>query len=131
MKKKLMLATLIVLGLGVSGCAGSRSIIKEFDVEGNVIKETVTDSSVIEHLTEATRDKSIFIWESGWMAYISCAVATPEDPSPTVKMFAGKADKGYISLHKDNQTGLEKVAEIIQATKQDLTITKDGISETK
>ena len=126
MKKSLIIGACCTMLL--SGCAGSKSIIKEFDVEGNIIKETTTNTSVIEHVIEGTKNKNVIIWESGWMAYISCSTATLEDPTPTVKMFAGKADKGYISLHKDNQTDLNNVAEIINATKQDLQISKDGIN---
>ena len=126
MKKSLIVGACCAMLL--SGCVGSKSIIREFDVEGNITKETTTNTSVIEHVIEGTKNKNVIIWESGWMAYISCSAATLEDPTPTVKMFAGKADKGYISLHKDNQSSLENIAEIIQSTKQDLQITTAGIN---
>ena len=62
-------------------------------------------------------------------AYISGSTATNDDPTPHVKMFAGKTDKGVISA-LPTQTGWEGIAETVKATKYDLRITPDGVNST-
>jgi hypothetical protein len=94
-----------------------------------VVKTTVTSESVVSTLTKSTKDKTVIAWESGWAAYISASAATQEDPTPTVKMFAGKTDKGLISAHKDQQ-GWDKLPDVIRATKYELQLTAEGMKST-
>lgn len=114
----------------LTGCLSpTQSTITEFDREGRIIKTTVSSESVIKTLTDSTGNKTVIAWESGWMAYISMSTATTEDPTPTVKMFAGKADKGLISA-LPGQKNWNGIAQAILATKQDLMITTEGFSNT-
>jgi hypothetical protein len=109
-----------------TGCTSTQSTITEFDKDGKVVKTTVTSESVVSTLTKSTKDKTVIAWESGWAAYIAASMATTEDPTPSVKMFAGKTDKGIISAHKD-QKDWSNLAEVIKATKYDLEVSATGV----
>lgn len=114
----------------LAGCTATKSVITEFDpTTGKTVKVTETAESVVSTLTQSTKDKTIIAWESGWAAYISASMATTEDPTPSVKMFAGKTDKGIISAHKD-QKSWDKLAEVIKATKYELELSTDGMKST-
>lgn len=113
----------------MTGCTATKSTVTEFDKDGKVVKTTVTSESVVSTLTKSTKDKTVIAWESGWAAYISASAATQKDPTPTVKMFAGKTDKGMISAHKD-QKSFDKLPEVIKATKYDLKVTGTGVDST-
>ena len=103
----------------VAGCAATRSVITEYDAAGNVSRITESSESVIRTVTASTQGKTVVMWEDGWAAYISVSSGTTEDPTPHGKIFAGKVNKGAISI-LPNQTGLPGIARIIQATKSDL-----------
>ena len=118
-------AILLVVVL-LSGCSTTRSVVKEFDVAGNIVKETVTTDSVVKELTASTAGKTVIVWENGWAAYLSISTATIEDPTPTGKMFAGKTAKGLISA-LPNQNW-ENLPEVIRATREDLNVSAQGIS---
>lgn len=118
-----------LLALAVTGCTATKSTIREFDAEGKVVKETVTSESVVTSLTKSTQGKTVVMWQSGWSAYLSCSGATTEDPTPTVKMGAGKIDSGLISALPE--TKWEGLPEVIAATRQDLVVSAEGISNTQ
>jgi hypothetical protein len=124
MKKNILaaVAALVVL----TGCTATQSTVTEYDKDGKVVKTTVTSESVISTLTKSTKDKTVIAWESGWAAYISASAATQEDPTPTVKLFAGKTDKGIISAHKD-QKEWSNIAGVIKSTKYDLEVSATGV----
>ena len=110
-----------------AGClAPTQTTVKEYDADGKITKETITSESVVSSLTESTKDKTIILWESGWAAYLSASTATMENPTPTVKMFAGKTDRGLISAIKGQK--FDGMAEVINATKYDLSVSADGIA---
>lgn len=127
MKSIITILLVSVAMVMMTGCAATTSTVTEFDKDGKVIKTTVTSESVVSTLTQSTKDKTVIAWESGWAAYISASTATQEDPTPTVKMFAGKTDKGIISAHKD-QASWDKISEVIRATKYELTVSPTGIN---
>ena len=118
-----------IAALVFTGCTATQSTITEFDKDGKVVKTTVTSESVVSTLTKSTANKTVIAWESGWAAYISASMATTEDPTPSVKMFAGKTDKGIISAHKEQQSW-DKLAEVIKATKYELELSADGMKST-
>ena len=123
------IATLMLVLLA-TGCASTSSTILEYDAGGNVVKRTETSESVIKTVTDSTKNKSVIVWEDGWAAYISVSSGTAEDPTPHGKLFAGKVNKGAISILPD-QTALPGIAKIIQATKSDITASlTDGVSAT-
>lgn len=125
-----MVAALFTV-LVFSGCSAmsNKSVITEYGADGAVVKVIETSESVVTKITESSKGKTVIAWESGWMAYISGSAATTEDPTPTVKMFAGKSDKGAISA-LPNQKNWDGIAKVIQATKQDLEVSASGISNT-
>ena len=111
----------------LTGCAATKSTITEYDASGNILKKTETSESVISSVTKSTQNKSVIIWEDGWAGYISVSSGTMDDPTPHGRIFAGKINKGAVSL-LPNQSGLPGIAKIIQATKSDLSIGLDGAS---
>lgn len=103
----------------LSACTSTTSTILEYDETGNLIKRTESSESVIKTVTDSTKNKSVIVWEDGWAAYFSVSSGTAEDPTPHGKLFAGKVNKGAISILPD-QTALPGIAKIIQATKSDI-----------
>ena len=128
MKTKLFTLLLPLLAITLfmlTGCAATRSTITEYDASGNILKKTETSESVISSVTKSTQNKSVIIWEDGWAGYISVSSGTMDDPTPHGRIFAGKINKGAVSL-LPNQSGLPGIAKIIQATKSDLSVGLDG-----
>lgn len=127
MKTIFYLAAVAVL---LTGCTATKTIVTELDpATGKAVKVTETTESVVSTLTHSTANKTVIAWESGWAAYISASMATTEDPTPSVKMFAGKTDKGIISAHKD-QKEWSNLAKVIKATKYELELSTDGMKST-
>ena len=129
MKKFMFVAAMCIGCVILTGCASTRSIITEYDNAGNITRRTETSESVIKTMTTATENKTVIMWEDGWAGYISMSSGTTEDPTPHGKIFAGKTNKGWISI-LPNQQGLPGIARIIQATKSDVAVSLDGISAT-
>ena len=123
--------TTVLLGaflmLCLTGCTATKSTTVTYDAEGRITSRTESQESVVKEITASTAGKTVIAWESGWAAYISGSTATNDDPTPHVKMFAGKTDKGLISA-LPNQTGWEGIAETVKATKYDLQLTPNGVS---
>lgn len=117
----------------LTGClTGTTSVVTEYDTAtGKITKVTETGESVVKSITQSTKDKTCIAWESGWSAYISASTATTEDPTPTVKMGAGKVDKGAISLHTEHKEIQTVLPQIIQATRESLTVSPDGVQSQK
>lgn len=113
-----------------SGCTGTQSTVTEYDAAGTIIKQTVSSESVIDTITKSTANKTVIMWEDGWTGYIAVSSGTTEDPTPHGKIFAGKVNKGAISV-LPNQQNLPGIAKIIQATKSDIRLSlTDGVSAT-
>ena len=110
-----------------AGCASTHSTITEYDAAGNIVKKTERSESVIHTVTKSTQNKTVVMWEDGWAAYISASSGTTEDPTPHGKLFAGKTNKGAISI-LPNQQGLPGIARIVQATKSGLAAELSGVS---
>ena len=126
----LYLAGVLLFGLLLSGCAATRSTITEYDAAGNILKKTETSESIIATVTKSTQGKTVVMWEDGWAGYISISSGTTEDPTPHGKIFAGKVNKGAVSI-LPNQQNLLGIAKIIQATKSDVSLSlTDGVSAT-
>lgn len=120
----------ITLGISLTGCLSpTQTVITDYGADGKIVKETVTSESVIKSVTDSTKDKSVIVWESGWIAYMSATTATAENPSPTFKIGAGKIDKGAITLHKYHKE--ISIPEVIKATRSELEVTTTGVTEKK
>lgn len=109
------------------GCTATKSTTITYDKDGNVTSRVETQSSVVKEITESTKGKTVVAWESGWAAYISGSTATNDDPTPHVKMFAGKTDKGVISA-LPNQEHWDGIAQAIRATKYELQVNASGVT---
>ena len=121
----LLLPLLAVALFVLTGCAATRSTITEYDATGNILKKTESSESIIATVTKSTQNKTVVMWEDGWAGYISISSGTTEDPTPHGKIFAGKVNKGAVSI-LPNQQNLLGIAKIIQATKSDLSVGLDG-----
>jgi len=112
------------------GCfAPTRTVVREFDGEGRLLRESESSESVVEALAKATASKSVAVWESGWAAYLTATAATLENPTPQVRLFAGKTDRGMISA-LPGETHWAEIAEAIQATKYDFSVGSEGVRST-
>ncbi len=109
-----------------AGCTATETVIREYDAEGNLLKKTYTSESLVKDITESTKNKTLVVWENGWAAYLSASTATNDDPTPTVKMWAGKASKGVISALPD-QPNWSGIASTITATREDLRVSPSAI----
>lgn len=124
---KILCVVAVFIAVCCAGClAPTQTTVREYDADGKISKETVTSESVVSSLVESTQNKTIVLWESGWAAYMSASTATMENPTPTVKMFAGKTDRGLISALKGQK--FDGMAEVIHATKYDFSVSADGIA---
>ena len=109
-----------------AGCTATETVIREYDAEGNLLKKTYTSESLVKDITESTKNKTLVVWENGWAAYLSASTATNDDPTPTVKMWAGKASKGVISALPDQQNW-DGIAATVTATREDLRVSPSAI----
>ena len=126
----LYLVGLLLFGLLLTGCAATQSTITEYDAAGNILKKTESSESIIATVTKSTQGKTVVMWEDGWAGYISISSGATEAPTPHGKIFAGKVNKGAISI-LPNQSGLPGIAKIIQATKSDVSVSlTDGVTST-
>ena len=129
MQKSTITAAIAVIAAIMTGCTSTESVITEFDAAGKITRRTETSESVIKTISKGTANKSVIIWEDGWAGYISVSAGTIEDPTPHGKIFAGKTNKGWISI-LPNQQNLPGIAKIIQATQSDVAVSLEGITAT-
>jgi len=127
--KPIFVAIFFLLIVFFTGCSTTNTVTT-YDSAGNIVKIEEVETGAIDKLIESVKDKSLVIWKSGWAAYVAASPATTQDPTPTVKMFAGKIDEGYISVHKDAEDiDWDGVAKAISATNKSLNISVAGIKE--
>ena len=120
-----MLAMLAMVLL--TGCV-THSVVTTYDKDGKIVTVTDASSDVVDKITKSTGDKSLFVKKSGWAAYLSVSMSTTDDPTPTGKIWAGKVDNIYISLHKDqDKISYDNLAKVIQAMESNLTVTAPGV----
>ena len=129
MQKATIAAVIAVIAAVMTGCTSTESIITEFDAAGKITRRTETSESVIKTISKGTANKSVIIWEDGWAGYISVSAGTIEDPTPHGKIFAGKTNKGWVSI-LPNQQNMPGIAKIIQTTKSDVAVSLEGITAT-
>ena len=127
--QKATIAAIAVIAAVMTGCTSTESVITEFDAAGKITRRTETSESVIKTISKGTANKSVIIWEDGWAGYISVSAGTIEDPTPHGKIFAGKTNKGWVSI-LPNQQNLAEIAKIIKATKSDVAVSLKGIAAT-
>ena len=120
-----MFAMLVMVVL--SGCV-THSILTTYDKDGKIATVTNASSDIVDKITQSTKDKTVIAWSSGWAGYLSVSMSTEEDPTPTGKIFAGKVDRGYMSIHKDQKDlNWDGIAKAISATSKSLGVSSPGI----
>lgn len=130
MRKLILFFLCGTLGVLLSACASTSSTILEYDASGNVVKRTETSESVIKTITDSTKGKTIIAWDNSWLAGLSISTATTEDPTPTIKILAGRNDKGVINLLPEHN--ISALIEVIPAIRAgDLTLGISGVTATK
>ncbi len=129
MRKLILFFIFSSLGVLLSACASTSSTILEYDASGNVVKRTETSESVIKTITDSTKGKTIIAWDNSWLAGLSVSTATIEDPTPTIKILAGRNDKGVINVLPQHDISVFK--EIIPAIRAgDLNAGVTGVTST-
>lgn len=130
MRKLILFFLCGTVGVLLSACASTSSTILEYDASGNVVKRTETSESVIKTITDSTKGKTIIAWDNSWLAGLSISTATTEDPTPTIKILAGRNDKGVINLLPEHN--ISALIEVIPAIRAgDLTLGISGVTATK
>ena len=127
MKKTIIMIALSAVMTVLSGCASTSSTVFEFDPDGKVVKETRTTESVMQTLINSTKNKSVVLWEDSLTAYMSVSGGTVDDPTPHGKIFAGKVNRGAVTLLPE-QEDVANIAKVIHATKRDVELTFDKVS---
>ena len=127
MRKLIITSVSAVALLTIPGCfSPTSSTITEYDADGRITRQTVTSESVVKTVVESTKDKSVFVWDNSWLAYLAVTTSTAEDPTPTMRMGVGRADKGAATIHKDHDlTLLPAIVEAIRAG--EISISGSGI----
>ena len=120
-----LLASALIAAI-CAGCTATETVIREYDAEGNLLKKTYASESLVKDITESTKNKTLVVWENGWAAYLSASTATNDDPTPTVKMWAGKTSKGVISA-LPNQQNWDGIASTITATRENLRVSPSAM----
>ena len=111
----ILLFALLAFALSACGTLTNKTTVTEYDADGKAIRTTVTNEAVASKLMESTKDKTVVLWDNSFLAYISASAATVDDPTPTVRMGLGRADKGMITIHKGHN--LKYAPDIIKATR--------------
>lgn len=130
MKKTIIMIAFSAVMTVLSGCASTSSTVFEFDPDGKVVKETRTTESVMQTLINSTKNKSVVLWEDSLTAYMSVSGGTVDDPTPHGKIFAGKVNRGAVTLLPD-QEDVANIAKVIHATKSDVELTFDKVSSSR
>lgn len=126
----LMFMFACVLVALLCGC-GTTSKVWEFDKDGKAISYTETDADIVGSIIEATKNKTIIAWHSGWVFGVSGSPGTYEDPTPHVKLLCGKHDDGYISIKDSGKDTYDwkNIAKVIEATNKSLNVSATGAKE--
>ncbi len=123
----ILLFALLAFALSACGTLTNTSTITELDASGRAIRTTVTNEAVASKLMESTKDKTVVLWDNSFLAYVSASTATVDDPTPTVRMGLGRADKGLMTIHKGHN--LKYAPDIIKSIRAGtISLTLTGIT---
>jgi len=105
----------MLAGFG-SGCL-STTKVTEYDLAtGKVAKVTETSEPIVGQITKSTKDKTVFMWESGWYAQIVAEFTGSSSALPNFDFKGGNLDKGLLTIHKD-QANMTNLADCIKAAR--------------
>lgn len=128
-KAMLMVLTVAMVGF-LTGCSSMK--MTTYDKDGKIVSIEEVSTDIAGSIVQSTKDKTVIMWESGWCAYFTASPGTMEDPTPTVKGFGGKVDKGYIGVYKDHaNANFDGLAKVIAATSKTIGVSAQGITEKK
>ena len=131
MRKLMSLGILMATFVILVGC--TTTTLTTYDpITKQIASVEVKESDIVDKITQSTKDKTLIVWRSGWAAYVSASPGTTDDPTPHGKLFAGKYDDGYMSIHKDHvvkDIPWDDIAKIISATRGNLSVTASGIND--
>lgn len=116
--KKLLLGVFVLFFM--AGCYSTSEItVKEFDLQGNVTKETTTKSkeNIIETLAVQNKDKTFIIFRKMYMVGLEVTPASTSTESfLSLKCVYLDNNTGLASIVKDQQN-MDKIADIVSVMK--------------
>jgi len=123
-----LLVALVTL-FALAGCT-TATTVTEYTPDGKVVKTTVAERDIVEKITESTKDKMVLAWSNGWAAYLKAEVTevTSGTVTPTGEIFAGKLNKGYLSIPKGFKASGIDIPAIIAGTHENLSVGFTGAS---
>ena len=117
-----MLKYVFILAFVLCSCS-SVYTITTYDENGKVVSVTETKETMAKSITANLEDKTVVQFISGWGAGITVGAQLQTGMTPAVTLKVGKLQEMYGSF-KDGAD----IPKIIDATKENLTISQEGIS---
>lgn len=120
----------IVMSVLFTGCVSSRTVVLEYDKDGNLLKRTESMESHVKAVARAAYGKSIIMWDNSWLAGIHVSIFDPESLMPVIKFLVGNNDKGILLMHPDEDpSAIGTVIKNIRAGK--FSLDEKGVKLTK
>ena len=113
---------LIILSLSILGGCSSRKIV-EYE-NGEVVRVTETEDTVVGTITNSTKSKSVFNWTTLFGFDLELIVLPVREMSPRVHLRLGKITNGTMSI-LSGQGNLNEIPSIINATSNTQLETKE------
>lgn len=114
---------LIILSFSLLGGCSSRKIV-EYE-NGEVVRVTETEDTVVGSITNSTKSKSVFNWTTLFGFDLELIVLPVREMSPRVHLRLGKITNGTMSI-LSGQGNLDAIPPIIDATSGSQTLNKEG-----
>ena len=113
---------LIILSFSLLGGCSSRKIV-EYE-NGEVVRVTETEDTVVGSITNSTKNKSIFNWTALFGFDLELIVLPVKEMSPRVHLRFGKITNGTMSI-LSGQLNLNEIPSIINAASDTQLETKE------
>lgn len=122
-KNFLHILILIILSFSLLGGCSSRKIV-EYE-NGEVVRVTETEDTVVGTITNSTKSKSVFNWTTLFGFDLELIVLPVREMSPRVHLRLGKITNGTMSI-LSGQGNLDDIPPIIDATSGSQPLNKEG-----
>ncbi len=124
--------------LALGGCLSpTQSIVREYSDAGALMRETITNESVLKTVMESTKHKVVFVNDQSWLAGVRAIPpgSSAENPAGVLEMLAGKRDITMLTVpaKQANITPATArgIATLIEAARAgDITLGAEGVSST-
>lgn len=113
---------LIILSFSLLGGCSSRKIV-EYE-NGEIVRVTETEDTVVGSITNSTKNKSVFNWTTLFGFDLEFVVFPVKEMSPRVHLRLGKITNGTMSI-LSGQLNLNEIPSIINATSDTQLETKE------